>query len=46
MLSSRSYVLQVCKNRELRLIQNQHVLQSPTVKLKARPLELVTLAQD
>lgn len=49
-LSSWFCVLQVCRKRELRLIQNQHLLQSPPVKLKAKPLdarlESVRLAQD
>ena len=31
--------LQVCKARELRLIQNQHLLLSPPVKLKVKPLD-------
>jgi hypothetical protein len=31
--------LQVCKARELRLIQNQHLILSPPVKLKVTPLD-------
>ncbi len=31
--------LQVCKARELRLIQNQHLILSPPVKLKVQPLD-------
>ena len=31
--------LQVCKARELRLIQNQHLILSPPVKLKVKPLD-------
>ena len=33
-------VMQVCKARELRLIQNQHLILSPPVKVKVKPLEL------
>lgn len=32
--------MQVCKARELRLIQNQHLILSPPVKVKVKPLEL------
>lgn len=36
---SRERSAEVCKTRELRLIQNQHLILSPPVKLKVMPLD-------
>ena len=33
------YLAQVARRRELRLVQNQHLLRDPTVTLFAEPLE-------
>lgn len=39
---SRERSAEVCKARELRLIQNQHLIMSPPVKIKVKPLDMCT----